>query len=295
MRSGIGRIEVIVLVLVALALATIGVVAMRYWRESAARVECMAHLKEIGTSLFVHQDKTKHLPASRLDKGYATWAVQLAPYLPDAVAATLRPWDLNKTYYAQTEAVRKAQVRYFYCPARRLPPKYSIAGDNEGDVLFPGALGDYACCSGDGSVPWDGPEANGLIIPASVLKRDGDKLLKWELLTVLETKEPAAEDTPPHGQSSTIAIGEKHVPYGEFGQVSSGDGSLYNGDHLASAARVGGPDYPVAQSIDEPVHDNFGSYHPTICHFLMADGGVRALNKDLSPFVLGKLTVRGNQ
>ena len=77
------------------------------------------------------------------------------------------------------------------------------------------------------------------------------------------------------------------------GEVRFGDGPLYDGDPPASAARVGGPGFGLAPGPDAPFHDNFGSYHPGICQFLMADGGVRALANGVSEDVLGRLTTRG--
>src|SRR5438067_8191268 len=116
-RVGITRTEVVVILVLAVAGAGLGVVAMRQWWENSARVSCMEHLEKIGKGIRIHQDQLKHLPASRLAKGYATWAVQVAPYLPEIDTSALEPWDPTKTYYAQSEAVRKAQVAYFYCGA----------------------------------------------------------------------------------------------------------------------------------------------------------------------------------
>jgi hypothetical protein len=274
---------VVILLLVLLG-AGVALIGMRQWWESSARVRCMEHLEKMMVAVAAHQDKKSHLPASRLAKGYATWAVQLAPYMASTNIEALRQWDLTRTYYAQPESVRQAQIAIFYCPARRYPPQLSSEGDVQGDTLFPGALGDYACSSGDGSVPWDGIKANGAIIPAEVVKQEGDQLLDYHLLTDLNKL--------PRGQSPTILIGEKHVPLGQFGQVAAGDGSLYNGDHLASFARVGGPGFGLSQSVTDPFNNNFGSAHPGICQFLMADGSVKSFDVSLSPIVLGKLTNR---
>src|SRR5205823_4972519 len=94
------------------------------------------------------------------------------------------------------------------------------------------------------------------------------------------------------GESHTILLGEKHVPRGHFGAGPFGDGSLYNGDNPASAARVAGPGYGLAPGPDAPFHDNFGSDHPGVCQFLMADGSVRALANTIDEEVLGRLTTR---
>lgn len=287
-RPGVSIVEVVIVLLVVVGLVTVGIMALRQWWESSARLRCEFHLQKLGVAMAVHQDKRKHLPASWLDKGYATWAVQLAPFVEEDSVAELKKWDLAKTYYQQPDAVRQSQLLWFYCPSRRYPPQLSSGEAPEGGGVdnkqYPGALGDYACAVGDGSTDWKSSDATGAIIPARVIQKEGDLLIKWELQTSLGTL--------PRGDSPTILLGEKHVPWGQFGQVAAGDGSLYNGDYPASAARIGGPKHPLAQSTTDPFNINFGSAHPGLCQFLMADGGVQPFSTAMSMEVLAKLINR---
>src|SRR5262249_36158352 len=138
----------------------------------------------------------------------------------------------------------------------------------------------YACCSGDGSTDWETDAANGAIIPADVTKKDADNIIEWLPRTSLYSL--------PRGMSETILVGEKHVPWGHFGEVAAGDGSLYNGDYIASFARGAGEKFGRAQRIYEPLNNQFGSYHPGICQFLFADGSVRIIEDSVGPDVLGK-------
>ena len=55
-----------------------------------------------------------------------------------------------------------------------------------------------------------------------------------------------------------------------------GDGSIYNGDHPWVVSRVAGVTSPLAQGIGDSFVSQFGSWHPGICQFVMADGSVRA-------------------
>src|SRR5262245_39424806 len=86
------------------------------------------------------------------------------------------------------------------------------------------------------------------------------------------------------GMSYTGLVGEKHVPSNMFG-VGWLDCSLYNGDYLACSARSGGEGIGLASLRTDPEW-KFGSYHPGICQFVMADGGVRSLRTTISPDVL---------
>src|SRR5262245_8708876 len=169
-RRGLKAVELILVVVLGLAALGILVTAIPRMRESANRLQCADHLKKIGEAVHLFQQNKGFLPASRIDRAYATWAVQIAPYLPLGSEPALQDWDLQKTDYAQPEKVRQFQVRLYYCPSRRRPPQNSIAGDVPQDGRpdrehYPGALGDYACSAGGGSVdPWDGDRANGAII-----------------------------------------------------------------------------------------------------------------------------------
>jgi Protein of unknown function (DUF1559) len=292
-RRGLTVTEVVVVVVLLIVVVGVLLTAIPRLRESAHREQCANNLKQLGEAVRRFRDAEGFLPAARIADRYATWAVQIAPYLNLAETNGLRAWDLRKSYYLQPDEVRAAQVLRFYCPSRRRPPQLSVSGDvpDNGQPAaqdFPGALGDYGCCSGDGSPahPWTTAEANGAIILGEVLERADDLVLKWRN----RTDYPSLR----RGESHTILLGEKHVPWGHFGEAQRGDGSLYNGDHPASEARVGGPGHGLAPAPDAPFKDNFGSYHPGICQFLMADGSVKALANSIQEDVLGRLATRGD-
>jgi hypothetical protein len=86
--------------------------------------------------------------------------------------------------------------------------------------------------------------------------------------------------------------GEKHVPLGEFG-VGWWDCSTYNGDYYACSTRSAGPNYPLARQMTDTGW-MFGSYHPGICQFCMADGSVRPLPVTIDLRVLGLLAQRND-
>jgi hypothetical protein len=246
----------------------------------------------MGVAIREFRDAKHFLPAARIADGYATWAVQIGPYLSASGPDPFHAWDLRKSYSAQSDEARTTQVLLYYCPSRRAPPELSVSGDvprdgQPGSKELPGALGDYAGCSGDGDPkdPWQTAQANGAVIVGEVLKRSEDLVLDWRGRVDLGDLKP--------GQSQTILVGEKHVPWGRFGKGQVGDGSLYDGGYPAYAARVGGPGYGLAAGPEAPFHDNFGSYHPGICQFLFADTSMRPLVNTVSEEVLGRMTRRG--
>jgi hypothetical protein len=289
-RRGLTRVDLLVVGLVLLTAIGILLALIPRARESSDRVQCAFNLKQIGDGVRRYHDRTNTLPPARIADPYATWAVLLAADLKEKQPNPLQGWDLQKSYYAQPAAARETQIAVYYCPARRQPPQISTSGDvpggNPGGQLYAGALGDYACAAGDDSKDhhWAGPGANGPIILGEVLRQEGDRVLEWRSRTSLADLV--------NRESYTILIGDKHVPRGQFGAVSAGDGSLYNGEFPGSFSRVGGPGFGLARTPTDPYNRNFGSYHIDAVQFLMADGAAKAFTPDLDEAVLGRLTTR---
>src|SRR5262249_43820559 len=103
------------------------------------------------------------------------------------------------------------------------------------------------------------------------------------------------------GLSHTLLIGEKYLKPGTFGinvpanlAANFGDGSIYNGDHPWVVSRVAGVASPLARGPDDAFVSQFGSWHPGVCQFVMADGSVRAVPASIDPTVLGYLSQRND-
>jgi hypothetical protein len=296
-RHGISVVEVTVVLVIVLLLVGLFLSYLVRLRGAAGQARCADNLRIIGEGIYRAGGRNPRqalpeggaappLPASRIASGYGTWAVQLAPYV--AADNPLLDWDLRASYADQQERAREAVLNLYFCPARARPGLVSSEGDFalQGESHLPGGLGDYACASGDGNrrFPWDSEKANGAIIPAKVLERQGSLILRWQSRTDLGSL--------PRGVSNTILLGEKHVPPQGFGQAAFGDSSLYNGANTASFARAGGPGFGLARSPTDPFNNNFGSYHPGFCQFLMADDSVQKLANEVSEETLGRLIRR---
>jgi prepilin-type processing-associated H-X9-DG protein len=295
-RNGLKLVEGLVILLIGLVVLGLILVWLGRGREQRDRLTCLDHLRRIGegTLKYGETKKPRPLPASAIADGYGTWAVQIAPYFLKDDENPLKGWDERKPFAQQSAEVRGGQVPYYYCPARRLPGQLS-----EPSARHPaGALGDYACSSGNGdpAYPWTTAKANGAIILGEVLKKEGDLVLAWRSRTDLGSRARGEEEDDPgslvRGLSHTILVGEKHVPPDGYGQLAFGDGSLYDGGHAANFARVGGTGHGLARTPDAPFRSNFGSSHPGVCQFLFADGHAEALRNDTSEELLGRLTNR---
>jgi hypothetical protein len=300
-RSAITRVELIIILVLAGFAAGLLVLLLARQRENGLRLQCMNNLRRLGEAVHAFHDKSSapgdegkpgagpFLPPARIADGYATWAVLLAPHL--ASEHPLLHWDVSRPYFSQDVSVRQALLAPYFCPARERPSALSSQGDTEPKthVHAAGALGDYAAVSGTGDAarPWDGPEADGAIVLGEVLQRQANRIVLWRGRTSLGAIQAA------RGLSATLLIGDKHVPLAELGRATAGDGSLYNGQHAASSARVAGPGHGLASSVTDPFNTNFGSGHRDLCQFVLADGSVRSFDISISEMVLGQLARRG--
>ena len=290
-RSGISRPEVALLVFLALMVVGFSLVFLSRSWDNSHRVVCSENLKNIGEACRRYQERKHYLPSSSIDKGYATWAVQIAPYLSKTDSDLLTNWDESLTFYDQPEKVRTRRISTYFCPSRGrkkflTDPGAKKTGDDKN--TYPGLLGDYACSVGTDSKghSWTSENANGAIIPAIVLAREDNRILKWKGQITLKGLQAL------RGTENTVLVGEKHVPFGKFGDAKVGDGSIFNGDIPGNFSRIGGQEHPISQNATSPYRINFGSYHKGVCPFVMADTSIRWMNDDISATVLGQLTNR---
>ncbi|MFO0968548.1 MAG: DUF1559 domain-containing protein [Gemmataceae bacterium] len=291
---------IIIVVLVALGAGALFVFIARN-RARAAYVTCAENLRRQGVAMYIRVDLKPEevragkvglggpgsLPAARITTGYATWAVQLAPFFK--TDSELGKWDLSLPFVDQPQTVRETSLAVFLCPARSRSSLIFSGKDGSG------AVGDYACASGAGDpeAPWSGPNADGAIIEGEVDKRDGKRIVKWHSRTgFVDLVEDEKRGSTGRGLAYTILIGEKHVPRDGLLTLEAGDGSLYDGRRPNCYARAGGKGFPIAAGPDAPYQDNFGSYHAGFAQFMFADTHVDRMAVDMSEEVLGRLIRR---
>lgn len=312
-RAGFTLVELLVVIAIIGVLVALLLPAVQMAREAARRSSCQNNLRQIGIATHNFHDVQNQLPPIRVSNNHATWFVLIMPYMEQGNISQL--WTFNQFYSSATNSAgRTLQVKSYYCPSRRGPQTNPgvnkqedvIPGDATPPPDFPGpgtdarfagtnnppgALGDYAGSVGTvtaigTTTPflWSGQQANGAFAQG-LLNSDGSFRSNTAFRVITD------------GLSNTFLAGEKHVPIGMFGRNKVGDGSIYNGVWTTYSGRLCGPNDPPAQNpkdISRSVLNDafyarkFGSYHPGVTQFVLADSSVRAIrvNIDVNTYAL---------
>jgi prepilin-type N-terminal cleavage/methylation domain-containing protein/prepilin-type processing-associated H-X9-DG protein len=275
-RRAFTLIELLVVIAVISVLVGMLLPAVQKAREAAARLSCANNLKQIGLSIHLYENANGYYPPSAIGSGQATWAVLVLPYLEQD--NLYRNWNLPLTYYQQVPGARQAVVKTYFCASRRASggtPALSVSGDvipgDSLDVLYPGALGDYAVV-----LDKSGHDAAG----AGCREMNGP----FQLSTCFRF----ADFTD--GLSNVLFVGEKQVPLGGEG-VGSLDSSVFNGDYPAASGRGTGFGLTTDPRDASP---KFGSRHTGVVQFCFGDGHVRPIPVSINPYTLNLLGTRGH-
>ncbi len=255
----------IVAVVAALLLPAIGSA-----RESARRIQCVGHLREIGLALHNHHHAMQALPMGwkfePSNHSAYGWAVALLPYLGQPTLAS--QIDEKKTIEDPGHRLARATtLELLLCPSDIVEPTFRLFADNErGDDAFPAA----ESVESEPSMLVQLPTANyvgmfGTIeaddsIPAPI----GDG-------TFLENRATQFRDFQ-RGLSNTIVVGERtmaQVPSTWLGVSLRGEDA---------ATRIVGS---ALEGINNPLADeaDFSSRHPDGANFLWGDGHVSFVTK----------------
>lgn len=290
---GFTLVELLVVIAIIGVLVALLLPAVQSAREAARRMQCQNNLKQLGIALHNHHDTLQTFPTSRVDNRY-TWAVDIMPYLEQK---TLHDqWKLNTAYYSQTTVARTTTVPGYFCPSRRTHSLGSAGSvstindvqDNTSNAHVPGGLADYACSVGStGSDYWWETNQDGSSNATSRCRGLFKMSNNWSNQGFGSLHPGNNMSAITDGTSNTFMMGEKHVQVGNFGKYG-GDCSTYNGDK-GCANRGAGPSLTLARTIRDNLTNRFGSYHPGVCQFVMADGSVRAIRVTINSTMLGYL------
>ena len=117
-HRGFTLIELLVVIAIISVLIGMLLPAVQKAREAAARISCANNLRQIGLAMHLYAtDKdpvNPQLPPTRLQRGMATWAVLILPYLEQE--NLYRQWNLSRHYFEQNEVARRTPVKTYLLP-----------------------------------------------------------------------------------------------------------------------------------------------------------------------------------
>ena len=263
-EAGFSLVELLVVIAIVGILVALLLPAVQQARAAARRTQCKNHLKQLALAVHHFHDARQAFPPARLildlprpanvntpltGMNEPSWLVWILPYVEQAALAN--QWDLFTPYALQPPEARSRAVRLFLCPDRHTPetavtepesvlltlPCSCPAGVQE---IPGGAVADYAGNHGDLSPGASGTNTDfywggrgtGVLISSRPKEVNGTIARDWiDRVRIGDISD---------GTSSTLLIGESHVPRGERNK-SPYNGPAYFGRHLTHFARIAGP------------------------------------------------------
>lgn len=268
-RDGLTILELLVAISIIGLVAGLLLPAIGAARESARRMQCVNHLRQIGIALHNHHDAIGHLPTGwQFDPGKTSaygWAVPLLPYFEqDSLAAQI---DRQKPIQHPANALaRRTELQAMLCPSDLAEPTFVLFEGDEDEDDDEDALHTLLAAAAPGTPLVELPTANYVGVFGTIEADDSVPAPLGDG-TFLENRSTRFAEFR-RGLSQTIIVGERtmaQVPSTWLGICLSGEDA---------AARIVGS---TLEGINNPLADeaDFSSRHPGGANFLWADGHVR--------------------
>ena len=286
-RRGFTLVELLVVIAIIGVLVGLLLPAVQVARESARRSLCSSRMRQLGVAIHNFASATGMLPPSHTggpppNDRYGTWFVVILPYIENQALYNqfdlAQTWDAGRNPAAATS--NASSLKEYQCPTRRSGVQKS---DGSPQV---GGTGDYAVVSiATSNYQWQHQGIDvlrGAMIGCSSAERVGASWAGRSSLSMIRD-----------GTSRTALLGEKHIFSGDMNRGGGGnavtgpsaDGNVYISQqsnwYECHSVRQGDHPNGIGRGSDDNRDGRwhmFGSWHPGVCQFVMADGAVLAFD-----------------
>lgn len=271
-KSGFTILELLICVTVTSILIAILLPALGAARESARRIQCNNHLKQLGLSLHAYHEVHRSLPPGwRWDAHQKTafgWLPPILPYLGEY--SLWESLDFNSPVDGSgNEQVRQRTLPLFLCPSDMAERTFMLYAESdefsEDAPLFRLPAANYLGVFGihEPDDVWK--------VRAGVGVFSGERAIRFQEIT--------------RGLSNVLLLGERRastIPSTWLGIDSRGEDAHCR---ILGNANLG----PNARNADEC---EFTSRHPGVVNFLWADGHVKAIADTIDAHLYRQLASR---
>ncbi len=329
-RRGFTLIELLVVIAIVAVLVALLLPAVQQARSAARMSSCTNNLRQIAIALHNFHDAHQRFPPARLvlyrrdpvlnNRGSEpgldepSWLAHILPYVEQDNLA--QQWNLYEPYSTHPLRARASIVPTFICPERRSASK-AVTADLTREIVAPcgcvigrqdvpgGMVADYVGNHGDPSPGsfgrdtdffWGGRGTGVIISSRPKVAQSTEPGSSSEKPKILEGWEDSVTLSDVRdGTSSTLLVGESHIPEGENLQAPF-NGPAFLGRYLTHFTRLGGPGIPLAHhSRDRRAGMySFGSAHRGVVNFAWVDGSVKPLSTAINTQVLASLCHRSD-
>jgi prepilin-type N-terminal cleavage/methylation domain-containing protein len=326
-QSGFTLVELLVVIAIIGILVALLLPAIQAAREAARRTQCTNNLKQIGVAFHNFHDTRKKLPPFRVKDHHQAWSVLILPHLEEQQVADL--WDPNLgCYFDQRLEFRNQVITPYICPSQAheglivsaLPD--GVHSHPVVDPLVPGnrgyqgAVGDYRAVRGSTClITHNDPGVSNPLLFDDVTNQsshlvDGPvpqcRSSDVKVTTVTSGRgDGVLSFTPLTGLKNITDGTSKTLLVGEVGRGTSDATPIFNSNDNRTAMPIG-EEEPFCQRCTAPARpinvssdpnriygdSGFGSAHSDIVMFLMCDGSVQRISRDVDLAVLDRMATR---
>jgi prepilin-type N-terminal cleavage/methylation domain-containing protein/prepilin-type processing-associated H-X9-DG protein len=291
---GFTVIELLVVIAIIGILMALLLPAVQSIRESARRVTCANHLKQIAIGSLNHNSQWEYFPSAGVHwNDGRTIADNSTPHLAKrqnwGAFYQILPYIEHGHVHAIQDHAKAAGtvIKIYFCPTRRKPVAYPGIESGLPPGLLRGAI-DYAGNGGNGPSVFPAQASftgqNGIIIPRTDPNRGWP--CKNELISVSTIKD---------GTANTLMFAERN-----FNRARAGQSNQYDENN----GYIGAWDWdtvrwsyaaPIPDRKDDTIADRrFGGPHFAVMNAAFCDGHVRTIRYEIDFKIFQQLTVRND-